>query len=67
VIAQAFRSDGFSTEVKAWDVRGERTWDVYITELSSFEEAGRLARRLSEGGWTTEITVLPAVNELAGD
>ncbi|MCH2187198.1 hypothetical protein MK280_15140 [Myxococcota bacterium] len=67
VIAQAFRSDGFSVEVKNWDVRGVLTWDVYITELSSFEEAGRLARQLSEAGWTTEIAVLPPFNELSGD
>ena len=67
MIAEAFRSDGFSVEVKSWDVRGVRNWDVYVTELSSFEEAGRLARQLSEAGWTTEITVLPPFNELSGD
>ena len=67
MIAQAFRSDGFSVEVKNWDVRGVRNWDVYITELSSFEEAGRLARQLNEAGWTTEITVLSPFNELSGD
>ena len=67
VIAHAFNSDGFSTQIRSWNESGRPAWDIYITDLTSFEEAGRLARRLSEAGWSTELTVLSPVNALAGD
>ena len=67
VIARAFNSDGFSTQIRSWNESGRPAWDIYITDLKSFEEAGRLARRLSEAGWSTELTVLSPVNALAGD
>jgi hypothetical protein len=67
MIADAFASDGFQTRVTPWDAWGQQVWDVYLADLASFEEAGRLARRLTEAGWAPEITVLSPVNELAGD
>lgn len=67
VIAEAFASDGFKTRITPWDAYGKPVWDVYLSDLGSFEEAGRLARRLTEAGWSPEISVLSPVNELAGD
>jgi len=67
VIADAFAADGFETRITPWDAWGQPVWDVYLTGMRSFEEAGRLARRLADAGWTPEITVLSPVNELAGD
>lgn len=67
VIARAFASDGFETRVTEWEAHGNAVWDVYLSDLASFEEAGRLARRLSEAGWSPEIAVLSPLNELAGD
>jgi hypothetical protein len=66
-IAAAFTSDGFDTRVIPWRAAGQPVWDVYVIELASFDEAGGLARELSEAGWRPEITVLPRENELAGD
>ena len=66
-IAEAFSEDGFETRVTPWDAWGQPVWDVYLTELASFEEAGGLARRLTEAGWDPEITALSPLNELAGD
>jgi len=66
-ISEAFTDDGFDTRVIPWESSGQPVWDVYLTELASFDEAGGLARQLYEAGWRTEITVLPRGNELAGD
>lgn len=67
VIAEAFSADGFETRITTWNAWGQDVWDVYLTDLESFEEAGRLARGLADAGWSPEITVLSPVNELAGD
>lgn len=67
LIARAFAADGFETRITPWNAWGQDVWDVYVTDLASFEEAGRLARRLADAGWAPEITVLSPVNELAGD
>ena len=66
-VAEAFAEDGFPTRIIPWDGSGGRFFDVYLTDLVSFGEAGELARRLSDAGWSPEIAVLSPVNELAED
>jgi len=66
-IAAAFAKDGFETRIIAWDAWGNPMWDVYLTDLDTFEEAAALSRRLAESGWSPQITVLSPINELAGD
>jgi hypothetical protein len=66
-LSEAFDEDGFKTEITAWESTSGMLWDVYLTGFESFEVAGGVARRLSEAGWSPEITVLSPENELAGD
>lgn len=66
-IAAAFSKDGFETRIISWDAWGNVMWDVYLTDLATFEEAAALSRRLSDSGWSPQITVLSPVNELAED
>ena len=66
-LSEAFDEDGFKTEITAWESTSGMLWDVYLTGFESFEMAGGVARRLSEAGWSPEVTVLSPENELAGD
>jgi general secretion pathway protein D len=67
VIAKAFAEDGFETRVTRWEASGSVVYDVYLTDIETFDDAGALSRRLNEAGWTPEITILQPENELAGD
>jgi len=57
-IADSFRADGFEVRVSGWDAYGQEVWDIYLVSLQSIEEAGALARSLSEAGWFPELTFL---------
>jgi type II secretory pathway component GspD/PulD (secretin) len=66
-IAATFAEDGFTTRVTDWEVAGRPVFDVYVTDVASFAEAGELARRLADAGWdSADIAILPTANELEG-
>jgi type II secretory pathway component GspD/PulD (secretin) len=64
-IALGFEDDGYPTRVTEWALDGESRWDVYLTEIESFEAAGDLANQLLGADWNPRITVLAAENEFA--
>ena len=64
-IALGFEDDGYPTRVTEWELYGERHWDVYLTEIESFQAAGDLANQLLDADWNPRITVLPGENEFA--
>jgi general secretion pathway protein D len=67
-IASTFAEDGFTTRVSDWEVDGEMVYDVYVTDLGSFVEAGELAQRFADAGWdSADIAILPTANELEGE
>jgi len=66
-IAEAFAEDGFETRITEWQSTEGQVWDIYLTSFETFERAGGIARRLSDAGWSPEITALSPQNPLAGD
>ena len=66
-IADAFAEDGFKSRITEWQSTEGWLWDIYLTNFETFEGAGGIARRLSDAGWSPEITAISAQNPLAGD
>ena len=66
-IADAFAEDGFKSRITEWQSTEGWLWDIYLTNFATFEDAGGVARRLSDAGWSPEITVISPQNPLAGD